>query len=50
MREMYEKVLEGTGWVFINSSVLECPCGHRVELDGKCPNGCKSPLLKKGLI
>lgn len=29
---------------------LICPCGSSIELDGECPNGHVSPLVKKGLI
>lgn len=30
--------------------VLICPCGHRIETDGECPNGHVSPLREMGLI
>jgi hypothetical protein len=23
---------------------LVCPCGYDIELDGRCPDGCTSPL------
>lgn len=29
---------------------LICPCGHTIELDGKCPNGHVSPIREQGLI
>lgn len=29
---------------------LTCPHGHLIELDGECPEGCRSPLLAMGLI
>lgn len=29
---------------------LECPHGHRIELDGSCPDGCESPLKGRGLV
>ena len=29
---------------------LTCPCGHEIETDGTCPNGCVSPLRAFGLI
>lgn len=29
---------------------LVCPHGHSIELDGKCPDGCESPLLDHGLV
>lgn len=41
---------EDEGWLVENESVLLCPCGHRVELDGTCPEGCVSPLREVGLI
>jgi hypothetical protein len=31
-------------------SILICPHGERVEQDGRCPNGCVSPLRAAGLI
>lgn len=27
-----------------------CPHGHAIEPDGECPEGCRSPLVKLGLI
>lgn len=27
-----------------------CPCGIQIEADGRCPNGCVSPLRQHGLI
>lgn len=32
------------GWSVDPVGVLICPCGHRVEDDGECPNGHKSPI------
>jgi hypothetical protein len=29
---------------------LVCPHGHSIEQDGKCPDGCVSPLITAGLI
>ena len=29
---------------------LTCPHGHQIEQDGRCPEGCESPLIKQGLI
>lgn len=29
---------------------LTCPCGHTIEQDGTCPDGCVSPLRTMGLI
>lgn len=37
-------------WTVVNSSVLLCPHGHRIEWDGECPDGCTSPLRRMGLI
>jgi len=44
MESMMREFLKGTDWTVENSSVLVCPCGYRVETDGKCPNGCRPPL------
>jgi hypothetical protein len=30
--------------------VLKCPHGHIIEHDGRCLEGCVSPLLKAGLV
>ncbi len=38
------------GWEYVDSSVLCCPCGHCIEYDGECPNGCVSPLFDLGMI
>lgn len=29
---------------------LVCPCGYTIEQDGRCPDGCVSPLRAAGLI
>jgi len=29
---------------------LRCPHDNKIELDGKCPEGCVSPLREQGLI
>lgn len=29
---------------------LTCPHGHTIEQDGRCPEGCVSPLVSQGLI
>lgn len=31
-------------------SILICPHGDPVELDGGCPEGCISPLIDLGMI
>lgn len=30
--------------------LLECPHGNVIEQDGRCPDGCVSPLRAAGLI
>lgn len=37
-------------WEVAPDGVLVCPCQHRVEDDGECPNGHVSPLLENDLI
>jgi len=37
-------------WEVENDYTLICPCGHHVEWDGGCPDGCISPLLEGGII
>jgi hypothetical protein len=27
-----------------------CPCGHEIEQDGQCPEGCVSPMRQAGAI
>jgi len=41
---MKERFLEGTDWTTDGMGVLICPCGHRVEDDGRCPDGHESPI------
>ena len=38
------------GWIVEDDAVLICPHGHRIEYDGKCPEGCVSPLREMGMI
>jgi len=45
-----DQFLEGTDWTTDGMGTLICPCGHRVEDDGNCPNGCESPMLDAGII
>ena len=33
-----------------NDVTLTCPHGHLIEHDGRCPDGCESPLMGMGLI
>lgn len=52
MKEMFlkESGLDKDGWTVDYAGVLICPHGHRVEDDGECPEGCKSPMLAFGII
>jgi hypothetical protein len=52
----YGEILESLlpeGWETdgygIDSNLI-CPHGHMIEQDGKCPDGCVSPLRLMGLI
>jgi hypothetical protein len=36
-------------WEYTGDSMV-CPCGNEIEMDGECPNGCRSPLMGLGLI
>lgn len=42
------------GWEYQSgfglSGLLTCPCGIDIEQDGRCPNGCVSPLRELGLV
>lgn len=31
-------------------AAIQCPHGHTIEYDGRCPEGCVSPLKEKGYI
>jgi len=53
---MYDDILNEIlpeGWETdgygIDSNLI-CPHGHIIELDGRCPEGCVSPLVKWGMI
>jgi len=37
-------------WMVSRTGMFVCPCGQKIEDDGECPQGHKSPMLKKGLI
>lgn len=50
MKAMKRKLVEGTDWIVEHDGMLVCPCGHRVEDDGTCPNGHTSPMRERGLI
>lgn len=53
--EMIEELLEGSEWSIYDPEMapdclLEAPDGCVIELDGTCPHGKKSPLLRMGLV
>jgi hypothetical protein len=52
MKEEILKMLgaDADGWEVDYDDCLICPCGDRIEDDGKCPNGCVSPLITAGMI
>lgn len=33
-----------------DTETLTCPCGYVIEHDGRCPDGCVSPLRVMGMI
>ena len=37
-------------WEVYDEVTLGCPCGDTIEWDGRCPQGCVSPLRTLGLI
>ena len=48
-----DDVLDAIGaddWEADGNDALVCPCGSVIELDGRCPDGCVSPLVRAGLI
>jgi hypothetical protein len=47
-REFVEK--QDGDWQVGADGVIVCPCGHRIEDDGECPNGHTSPMRSAGLI
>lgn len=38
------------GWDWEGRTLLRCPHGQRVELDGECPEGCVSPIKRMGMV
>lgn len=53
--ELVEEVLGDSGWSVYDPHMapeflLEAPDGCVIELDGTCPHGERSPLLRWGLI
>lgn len=52
--EMLEELLP-EGWEIHDPAMsmeclLECPHGIVIEQDGRCPQGCVSPLVDLGMI
>jgi len=47
-RELVES--QDGDWMVGADGVIVCPCGHRIEDDGQCPNGHESPMRSMGLI
>jgi hypothetical protein len=52
--ELVEMILP-PGWAIYGPRkaldvLLKCPHGHIIEHDGRCLEGCVSPLLKAGLV
>ena len=52
--ELVEMILP-PGWAIYGPKLardvlLKCPHGHIIEHDGRCLEGCVSPLLKLGLV
>lgn len=51
MKAMKENIIaDYDGWSVTYDGLLKCPCGHRVEDDGQCPEGHVSPLRQMGMI
>jgi hypothetical protein len=52
--EMLEDTLPGSWTIYDpqmgSSCLLLCPHGFTVEQDGRCPEGCVSPLVDLGII
>lgn len=50
---MKEEALKAVGadeWSVTTHGMLMCPHGYTVEDDGRCPEGCESPLMGAGII
>jgi hypothetical protein len=55
MSAMKDEVLrrygfEDKGWTTDGLGTFVCPHGHRIEDDGRCTEGCVSPMLQMGVI
>lgn len=49
--ELFDALGIGDGWeIDAYGDLLTCPCGYTIEIDGRCPSGCVSPLRELGLI
>lgn len=56
--DLIEEFLEENGYAAVGwetdgmgmDSMLVCPHGTTIEQDGRCPQGCVSPLRTSGLI
>lgn len=49
MKREFVEAADGD-WQVGRDGTITCPCGHRIEDDGECPNGHVSPLRDAGLI
>jgi hypothetical protein len=50
-KEWLADLIKGTAWeVGYYGDSFICPCGDEIELDGKCPQGCISPMMSLGMI
>lgn len=53
MEELIEELLP-EDWEYEHGygsdGLLICPHGHTIEQDGRCPEGCVSPLVGLGFI
>lgn len=49
MKERLAQDADGD-WMVSATGMFVCPCGRKVEDDGQCPQGHKSPMLTEGLI
>jgi len=41
---------EDNGWTTDGFGTFVCPHGYRIEDDGRCSEGCVSPMLQLGVI
>lgn len=45
-----EDILPDEWYRDVRTGCLVCPHDYMIEMDGRCPEGCVSPLREKGLI